>query len=435
VTPAAPLPVPPPADARRARFHGRARRIGAIVALVFLGLVTLLAVGVQVGPVALATGLVLALLPVPIYVGLALRVDRFEPEPARLLAWAFFWGATAATFIALVLNTVGQALVGSHFGSDVGELYGGSISAPVVEETAKGAVLFAIWRWRRGQIDGVLDGIVYAAIVGLGFAMTENVLYYSRAAVHGGVPLAVTFFVRGVTAPFAHPVFTSMTGIGIGLAVSTPRTWVRRVAPFAGLLAAMGLHSLWNTSAGVGGGVAFLGVYVLIMLPIFAGLVIVALMARTREGRVVAEQLQPEVERGVLSPADVAVLSSLGDRRRLRKAAKRDGPDSARAAAALESAATDLAFRRHRQARGLPVDGPDAAAEEALAAAAAAARAALGAQARAVRDAVQARLAWQHPGPPAPPATAWPAGWYPDPWRQARWRWWDGAQWTGYVSN
>jgi hypothetical protein len=276
-------------------------------------------------------------------------------------------------------------------------------------------------------------------MVGLGFAMTENILYYSRAAVHGGVPLAVTFFVRGVTAPFAHPVFTSMTGIGIGLAVGTARPWLRRIAPFAGLLAAMGLHSLWNTSAGVGGGAAFLGVYVLIMLPIFTGLVIVALMARAREGRAVAEQLLSEVARGMLSPADVALLSSLGDRRRLRKAAKRDGPDSARAAAALESAATDLAFRRRRQARGLPVEGPDAAAEEALATAAAAARTALGPQATAVRDAVQARLAWQQPGalpaPTAPPATAPPAGWHPDPWRQARWRWWDGAQWTGYVSD
>ena len=38
---------------------------------------------------------------------------------------------------------------------------------------------------------------------------------------------------------------------------------------------------------------------------------------------------------------------------------------------------------------------------------------------------------------PAPPAAApsWPAGWYPDPTRQARLRWWDGQQWTGHVSH
>ena len=113
-------------------------------------------------------------------------IDRYEPEPPRLLAWAFLWGATGATLIALVVNTTGQAVVGGAFGAAVGQLYGGSLSAPFVEEIVKAAVLYAIYRWRRHEFDGVLDGIVYAGMVGLGFAFTENVLYYaarrSRAA-------------------------------------------------------------------------------------------------------------------------------------------------------------------------------------------------------------------------------------------------------------
>ena len=228
------VPVLAQATARKIHFQGRAVRVLAVLGLVLAGLVTLLLIGVDVGPVAFATGLVLATVPVPIYVFLALRIDRFEPEPLRLLAWAFFWGASASTLIALILNTAGQAIVGAHFGSDVGEIYGGSISAPIVEESAKGFVLFLIYRWRRWQLDGVLDGMVYAAMVGLGFATTENVLYYSHAAVDGGVPLAATFFMRGVLAPFTHPVFTCMTGIGFGLAVTTKRRWVRVLAPPGG---------------------------------------------------------------------------------------------------------------------------------------------------------------------------------------------------------
>jgi protease PrsW len=217
-----------------------------LLLVVLLGLLVLLFVGFEVGPVALAMGPVLAVVPVPLYVFTALRVDRFEPEAVRLLAGAFCWGATAATFIALVLNTTGRAVVGSSFGSKVGVIYGHSISAPVVEEPAKGGVLFALFRWRRWEFDGLLDGLVFAAMVGLGFAMTENIVYYGRAATEGGGPLAATFFIRGVTSPFAHPLFTAMTGLGLGVAATAAGGARRLVAPVAGLAAAMLLHSLWN---------------------------------------------------------------------------------------------------------------------------------------------------------------------------------------------
>jgi RsiW-degrading membrane proteinase PrsW (M82 family) len=424
--------------ARNIRFQGRAVRVLAVIGLVLVGLITLLLIGVDVGPVSLATGLVLATVPVPIYVFLALRIDRFEPEPLPLLAWAFFWGATAATFIALVLNTAGQALVGSQFGSDVGEIYGGSVSAPVVEESAKGVVLLLIYRWRRWQLDGVLDGMVYAAMVGLGFAMTENVLYYSNAAVEGGVPLAATFFMRGVLAPFTHPVFTCMTGIGFGLAVVSPRRWVRRLAPAAGLLTAIGLHSLWNTSATVGDGVAFLGVYFLIMVPIFFGLIAVAAVSMQREGRIVAQELQPEVAAGVLTAGDVELLTSLRNRRRALKAGKRDRPQAYKAMKAFQLAATELAFRRHRARRGLPTGARDPAHDEReFLEALNALGQNLGPHVQQLRTQSEQAMRWRA----AYAAHQWPAGstapaaWYADPWGQARLRWWDGRAWTGHLAN
>jgi RsiW-degrading membrane proteinase PrsW (M82 family) len=427
---------------RNIRMQSRSLRVAAVIVLVLAGLVTLLLIGVLVGPVALLTGLVLAAVPAPIYLFLALRVDRFEPEPLRLLLGTFFWGGTAATLIAIILNTAGQAIVGAEFGADVGEIYGGSVSAPVVEESAKAGVLFALYRWSRHHIDGVLDGLVYAAMVGLGFATTENVLYYSRAAVEGGVPLAATFFMRGVLSPFAHPVFTAMTGIGIGLAVTTTKGWLRVAAPAGGLLAAMALHSLWNTSATVEGGIAFVGVYFLIMVPIFVALVVVAIVARRREGGIVAQELQPEAAAGVLSPADVELLSSVRDRRRLEKAARRDSPAARQAARTLQLAATGLAFQRHRARRGLPpAAGSDPQRDEAaFRSALQALQANLGPAVQQLRQQAQARLDWRR-GPAAaagatghwPAGSPAPAGWYADPWGQSRWRWYDGRAWTGYV--
>jgi RsiW-degrading membrane proteinase PrsW (M82 family) len=78
--------------------------------------------------------------------------------------------------------------------------------------------------FRRREFDGIIDGIVYAGIVAAGFAFTENILYFGRAfgeeAEMGGSVL-FTLILRGVLSPFAHPLFTSMTGIGAGLAANS----------------------------------------------------------------------------------------------------------------------------------------------------------------------------------------------------------------------
>src|SRR5205809_319359 len=86
-----------------------------------------------------------------------------------------------------------------------------------------------VWalRWllfRRREFDGVVDGIVLAGLSGLGFAFTENVLYFGRAFLAGQeqslttgfFAVGFTFVLRGVLSPFAHPLFTAMTGIGLG---------------------------------------------------------------------------------------------------------------------------------------------------------------------------------------------------------------------------
>jgi protease PrsW len=314
----------------------------ALVLFASSGFLTLLLLAGELGSAGLVTGLV-ATLPAPVYLYLGLWIDRYEPEPPRLLAWAFLWGATGATLIALVVNTTGQAVVGGAFGAAVGQLYGGSLSAPFVEEIAKAAVIYAIYRWRRHEFDGVLDGIVYAGMVGLGFAFTENVLYYGRTALEGGDVLAATFFVRGVMAPFAHPLFTSLTGLGLGLAaLREGAPW--RVAPVVGLFGAMVLHSLWNTSAGLVGGVGFLGIYASVMVPVFLALLGVVIAAMVRERHVLKRYLTPEVAVGVLGPAEVAEIAS--------PRARRHGAAARRARRELHHAAIELAFlRRHRARR------------------------------------------------------------------------------------
>ena len=313
-----------------------------VLAMLTCGFLVLVIAGAETGPAAFGLAVLLAILPVPIYVALVLFIDRFEPEPLRMLVITFLWGATIATFVAIILNTLGQVVVEENLGANAAEIYGGSISAPVVEEAVKALVLFGIFWWKRDEFNGVIDGIVYAALVGLGFAMTENVLYYGRGAAEEGVVGAVgTFVVRGLLSPFAHPLFTAMTGLGLGIAVNSRSKTVRVVAPLVGLLAAMLLHSLWNTSAGAG---LFLGAYVLIMVPLFLGMWVVIVFALRREGRVIAAELS-----GVLPEDEVRALSSLSARRRARSEAKRRGGRRAkRAMTDLQQTASELAFHRQR---------------------------------------------------------------------------------------
>src|SRR6266550_7417020 len=210
--------------------------IAALVALL-LGLLVLLLIGVQTGPVALLIGLVSATLPVPIYLVLVLWIDRYEAEPFWMLGTAFFWGALVAVFFAYVLNTAGSVVV-MLLTNDVraGETFGAVISAPIVEETAKAVILFIFFFFKKDEFDGVIDGIVYAAMVGLGFAMTENIQYYGRAVMQaGGGGLTIIFIIRGALAPFSHPMFTSLTGIGLGLARQSRNTIVKIIMPIFGL--------------------------------------------------------------------------------------------------------------------------------------------------------------------------------------------------------
>jgi RsiW-degrading membrane proteinase PrsW (M82 family) len=321
---------------------------------VWLGLLTalmLLATAATVGSTAFAIAALVAILPLPIYIAGALWLDRFEPEPRGMLAMAFLWGASVAVLLSGMVNETMDAAIGEQMSTVV--------SAPLVEECLKAVILIRIYTSRKYEFDGVIDGIIYASMVGLGFAFAENLDYYGRALATDGLGgLALTFTLRGVMAPFSHPMFTAMTGLGLGLARQTRRRWVRIVAPVAGLGGALLLHSAWN--AGASAGCVFFAVYALVMMPALAGLLVVAGFALRREGRLIREQLEREAKLGVLSADDYVQLSSVRGRLHASVDAFRRGRLSGwRQRRAFHQAASELAFLRHRVASGDQQPDPD----------------------------------------------------------------------------
>lgn len=310
--------------------------LGMVVAAVCAVVVVGLAVG-DLPASTVATATLFALLPVVVVVGAFLWLDRWEPEPGRTMLAAFLWGGGVATLGALLVNSVVAITYGEYTSSVV--------SAPFAEEALKGAFLVGLlWR-HRDELDGLVDGIVYAGLVAAGFAFVENILYLGRAFDTASIDGYSTFVVRGIFSPFAHPLFTVFIGIAVGIAAGRSSTAARLVLPLIGYLLAAGLHALWNASALWDDGQGFIAVYVVVMVPLFAGMLGIALWQRRREQRVVAARLGEFVQAGWIPWYEVDLLSTMRSRRHWTAAMKAQyGREAAAAVRAYQVAVTELAF-------------------------------------------------------------------------------------------
>ncbi len=242
-----------------------------------------------------------------VYLTVPRILDRYDPEPWYALCGCLVWGALAAVGFSALINTSVASMAGAVGGPSAAALAGAVLSAPIVEEFWKGLAVLGVFLFLRREFDGVIDGIMYATFTAIGFATIENVTYYASAANSGEGVLQATFLMRGILSPWCHPVFTSMTGIGLGLARETTRPRMRWLAPLLGYLAAVGLHAFWNGVATLQG---FVGTPLLaITLPLWAlfvasffGFVLVLVVRRSR---IIRHFLEDEIHVGNLSRADV----------------------------------------------------------------------------------------------------------------------------------
>ena len=338
--------------------------VGIAVLFAIAGLAIFAIVAKSTGAGGFTWGLIFAFIPVIPVIALYLWLDRYEPEPTRYILIALCWGAFIATLAAIFINTqVSEWMHETGSGGNRSAVF----VAPPVEEFAKGSIILLLALLRRKEFDGIIDALVYAGMVGVGFAFTENILYYGRifnqlseeAGSDAGLRGAfVLFVIRGLISPFAHPLFTSFTAIGIGIAVRHRSTAVRFLAPIVGYLAAVLAHGLWNGGASWAGGGGFITVYLFLMVPIFIGMVVFALVMRSREGQMIASRLYDYVRFGWLVPQDVPLIATLRGRKALRQNAKRYGVQAEAAAKAFQQNATELAYLRDKIVR--QVIGPEA---------------------------------------------------------------------------
>ena len=309
--------------------------------------------------VGLILGLMFVSPLVLVYVIFIRWCDRFEPEPWWLIGAAFIWGAFFATLFGGASSDVTQTIVAQVAGvakdSDKMEAFGAVVLAPIFEEGFKGLgvgllVLVSVLGLR--EVDGALDGAIYGGVIGLGFTLTEDILYVSDAYDKGGLRGFLNLVViRTVFLGLSHCTFTACTGLGFGMAVEAKGRALKVIYPLAGFLLAMCIHALHNWIP------AFLGDPGLVLMILFSWAVDIAffvllwtLVAGDR--RIVIRELVQEVGR-TIHPEELMLVSSYLtlSLRNWRLLFSR-GFRTYRTRRKKQLALVELAFVKHRRRRG-----------------------------------------------------------------------------------
>lgn len=250
-----------------------------------------------------------AIIPALFYATIIYWFDRYEKEPMWLLSATFFWGAIPSIVLALLASLTFSAPLQSIVGPDVTNTTMAVLVAPPVEETVKAIALVAIFVLLRHEVDSLLDGIIYGAMVGIGFAMVENFFYFVTVyQTEGPGTWGTTIFLRAIVFGLNHSLFTSITGLGMAIARFSAEQAVRILAPLAGWSLAVFLHALHNLGASSGGLLCFI-------LPVtdWGGVVLLALIiawALLQERRWIRDYLRDEVAHGTLTPEQYHIACS-----------------------------------------------------------------------------------------------------------------------------
>lgn len=276
-------------------------------------------------------------------------IDRWEPEPRILLIGAVFWGGGIAVGGALLTGFLREFLLPGALPA----WWGPFVEAPVGEEIWKGLGLVVIYAVARRHFNGPTDGLVYGALLGAGFAFTENILYFSSMWQEAGVGgFVAQYFIRGIALPLLHPMCVSLTGIGMGIGARRGG-WGSALGGFAiGLIPAMGLHALWNVGSSLvqesAGILGLIGFFALAMVPIFIAWVVAIFLLRRQDAKIIVERLSEYAAVGWYSQAEIRMLSTMRGRSSARAWARRSGKRADKAMRDFITESTRLASVRHQ---------------------------------------------------------------------------------------
>lgn len=357
------MDMPTTSDIRIQQRLRRARR-EPLVWILVLGVVLvigLIAVGwlLVTWQAAAVLMVIPALVPLSI-VWLAVHwLDRWEPEPPLLLALCFLWGGGASILGTLLVGNFLLEVAASSIAKNIDlEAFSLLVQGPLIEELMKslGVVIVLLIAWR--EVHGLLDGFVYAAMVGSGFAFTENIVYFASSG-STGLDFVWLLVVRGILSPFAHVVFTGALGLALGWAVKRREPLHFVIAGVLGTLVAVGLHSMWNGGSlyllpliGVDPNNPFAWIisYAVFQLPLFLAFAYVLVQLQYQDQEIIRLRLGEYRRAGWFTASEVRMIANWNQRQAALKWSKQHSPEVHAALRDFVRDATSLAFAREHAA-------------------------------------------------------------------------------------
>jgi protease PrsW len=252
-------------------------------------------------------------------------IDRYDRLPVLLLVSAFLWGGFAATNgMAVHGNTANLEILAKLIGQDFKSDWGAGLSAPIVEETAKGIGFLLFITLAPRVLHSPRAALITGAFIGLGFQILEDDLYSVQGAAGGfyadqAAAVLQTAVLRIATGLISHAAYTGIFCVGLLYVIGTPAVKRNVLRGVLFMLLAMAIHGIWDASGAIGDGNGFVLMGSLLFSSLLA---IVALVWSFRLSQPLEQQwmrdiLAPEVEAGHITAEEIDAAAG---RRKHRKA-------------------------------------------------------------------------------------------------------------------
>ncbi|EME19383.1 PrsW family intramembrane metalloprotease [Rhodococcus triatomae] len=249
------------------------------------------------------------------------RIDRYAGQPAKLIVVAFLWGGLAATWaMAAHANDAVRSMYAKFFGQLFYINWGAGLAAPFTEELAKGFGLLLLIALAPRLIRTAFDGFILGAFIGLGFQIIEDISYGLNSAgkQFGANQLESalgTVYLRMGVGVAAHILYTAIFCAGLVYLLGRPAEPRNIGRGILLIVTPIVLHFIWDADAAILGGNDYLiiGSWAVIIAIALYIVVRVFKMTVPRERQFMRDVMAPEVENGVITPAELDALS--GDRK------------------------------------------------------------------------------------------------------------------------